>query len=332
MLKKQLLAAVHTLLLLAVVLMPWEAFGQEGNFSLELLWEKTLDSPIRYRVMNEWIPDIGIDTTVSEGENPVRMVATERSIYIFDNRGDIKLRVPLKRDTKTGKIAEVGTVSPGGEYFAIVNVAGDEDYAWYEEVKVFDKNGNLKFKIKGETGMPYFSPNGEFLVLFFDDAPGLGERKIKFYDLEGNLRKAVDLPPGALRIDFSKGGSRVEIYNPWRGGLVYDARGNKVGERTKAQQRLEREKKKKGLPFSFTQKAKEKIWRNKTKGVGKLIEEEDKTGIMSVKTITARMGQGVISKDGKFGFISDGNVLYCFQINNNQGAEAIGALSPKGGI
>ncbi|MCD6336599.1 MAG: hypothetical protein J7M27_14990, partial [Candidatus Latescibacteria bacterium] len=199
MLSKQVLIAACTLFLLTAMFVPWEALGQEGDVTLELLWEKTLDSPIRYRVMNEWILDVGIDTTVSEDENPVCMVTTERSIYIFDKQGKTISQIPLKAkkpdeiaDKEKGNIIreQRGTVSPNGQYYAIAEIFIAYEEFKYGEVSVFNQGGNLQFKIKGG-GMPYFSPNGKYLILFYE-SPYFGDARIQFYDLEGNLRKAID--------------------------------------------------------------------------------------------------------------------------------------------
>ncbi len=82
-----------------------DAEGQENTPGTRIIWQKELDGEIRHRryrgdskALTHSEPDVGISPD-STRANPVSMVATVKSVYLFDGEGHIERRIPLRWDT-----------------------------------------------------------------------------------------------------------------------------------------------------------------------------------------------------------------------------------------
>ena len=202
-----------------------EAEGQESQTdsaaptpSPRIVWQKELDSEIRLRehrndskALTHSEPDVGFSPD-STRANPVRMVSTFKSVYLFDGEGQIERRIPLKWDPipdevktltpltvddyirrvgdKREFINELSTTDPKGRFYIIRTlVTRGYDGRGTRSIRAYNADGSLRFELKNrfEEEPPiylsfqfYLSPNGEYMVMFYN---GWGENPFAFFDL-----------------------------------------------------------------------------------------------------------------------------------------------------
>ncbi len=89
-----------SILLLTVAVIASSSEGEQNVQSGRIIWQVELEDRINLRqfIHNIFEPDVGVSIDLTRA-NPVIMAATFRSVYIFDEQGNIERRVPLKRDT-----------------------------------------------------------------------------------------------------------------------------------------------------------------------------------------------------------------------------------------
>lgn len=241
----------------------------EQTPSPRIVWQQELDSEIRLRqhrndaeALTHSEPDVGFSPD-STRANPVRMVSTFKSVYLFDGEGQIERRIPLKWDPTSdevkaltsaemyGKteetlddyikrggdknffIRESAVTDPKGRFYIIRRKkTRGYDGIWTEHFRAYNADGSLRFELRNTfeeeppfnlNGEFYLSPNGEFMVVFYD---GMWESPFAFFDLyetttgarlrhvsEDDFRR-YDFQP--FRLVFSESGSHVML----KGSLI----------------------------------------------------------------------------------------------------------------
>ena len=327
MLSKQAFTAVLALFLLTAMLMPWEAFGQADSLEVEIVWQKELDSGIKLRGnLGVLEPDVGIDLSVSEGKSPIRAVATVRSVYIFDEQGNVKQQISLRlnpvpndvpKDNAQEFINEYARISPKGQFYSILTSTSTGYTVGYTDLRVFDIDGNLKFELNRDDliseglriALPYIPPNGDFMVLFHADDDFGRYPFVDFYDLHGNLRKHIDLSysesfpfSSPFLLGFSNNGQQVAVWGFKTDiQIIYDAWGNEL-DRVKVVEDKAR-KADKALAASMKGKLEAKL------PEGHLNEQEEHRLVPEKVKVYPERGLGIYSR---------GKTLYLFRLKQRE--------------
>ena len=212
-----------------------EAVGQESPTdsaaptpSPRIVWQQELDSEIRLRrhrndakALTHSEPDVGISPD-STRANPVRMVSTVKSVYLFDGEGNIEQRTPLRWDPISDEvkaltsadpeirgqteetlddyikrggdkrffIRELPTTDPKGRFYLIrTKETRGYDGIWTTSIRAFNTDGSLRFELRNTfEEEPPFNLNGEFYLspdgeyMVVFDN-GWGENPFAFFDL-----------------------------------------------------------------------------------------------------------------------------------------------------
>ena len=185
-----------------------------------IVWQKELDGEIWSRsyigpnssfrpprVFLYHEPDVGISPD-STRANPVSMIATTKSIYLFDGKGNIDRRIPLKVDPIPDEVKaltsaemrgrteetlddyikrggnkrvfrmELPTTDPKGRFYIIrTQVTRGYDGWGNSSIRAFNVDGSLRFELKNRSdedapvnlnGEFYISPNGDYMVIFYN--------------------------------------------------------------------------------------------------------------------------------------------------------------------
>ena len=206
-----------------------------------IVWQKELDSEIRYRRymghnisgypdMSE--PNVGIFPG-DIGVNPISMVATFKWVYLFDEEGHIEQRIPLRRDIipdevkaltaltlpdyikrggdKREFISESVITDPKGRFYIIrTEVTRGYDGWRTRSIRAFNADGSLRFELRNRRdedifikGEFYISPNGYYLTIFDSGWDEAGMIYLDFYDNTGRLLKHISSNDFLVQYDFA---------------------------------------------------------------------------------------------------------------------------------
>ena len=289
--------------------------GQETPTSIETIWQMEFDSDIKIRsTIDGFEPNVGISTNIIY-ENPILMVATDKSIYHFDGKGNVQRQITLRQDNMSNDVKkgntrefvyEYGRVSPNGELYSILTSISTGYVQSYKSLKFLDKKNKLKFELDSQKlnteglylATPYFSPNGEYIVLFERGYGDDGKTPfIDFYTVNGDFLKHVDFSQSEyepILIGFSDDGKHVFV----RGfkettQIVYDSRGNEI-DRIKID------------------KNKDKTIRQNFEFIINRIDEQN----LEKSSTKTHVPQGILlRKERQKGVSNKGRTLYLFNMN-----------------
>jgi len=134
---------------------------------LKLQWKKTFDGEIKNFVPSENGNYIAVSVDKSELKDKFS------GINFLDREGNVIWQKNLKYDWKIRGIVDKSTS-------AIIVPKGPQ-----RGVKIYDKQGKIKWDSKGKWGLPIISPNGKYIAMV-DDGVAEGTPNIRVYDTEGN--------------------------------------------------------------------------------------------------------------------------------------------------
>ena len=334
------------LLMLMGSLFVAHAEGQTATPSARILWQKELGSDIlQRRYIGHAEPDVGI---VKDGTrtNPIRMAATRRSVYLFDDQGNIERQVSLK---KQGANTERATAAPNGQFYALRILTSRSFHGSFTHLRVFKADGTLLFELnKGEWtdeddkrsdgsprwsslwGAPFIAPNGEYMVVFHNGGGWIGPVEpeptfLNFYDMTGTLIKHInkkdfrqyDFIPEIL--DFSRDGSHALLM-----GLNTKVRGFDVNGHRIRQVDL--------IVFDAQGNLIRRIEGRRTRlegfgSKGLTVARNAIKRLLEPERVKARLQRGHASglaefrllEDGKRGVYANGPTLYLFELNKAHG-------------
>ena len=334
------------LLVLMATTFPRQAEGQEGTPRARILWQKELDSDVlQRRYIGHAEPDVGISND-STRTNPIRMAATRKSVYLFDDQGNIDRQVPLK---KQGDHSVWATTAPNGQFYAIRTLLARNFHGPFTNLRVFKADGTFLFELnKGEWtddddkwsdgrprwsslwGAPFIAPNGEYMVVFHNAGGSIGPVEpepvfLNFYDMTGTLIKHISEKKFSQYgfipelLGFSRDGSHVLLMGLNTKVRGFDAEGHRIrqvdlivfDDQGNLIRRIEgRRARLEGFGSKGLTVARNAIKR--------LLEPE---------RVKARLQRGHASGlaefrllgDGKRGVYANGPTLYLFELNNAAG-------------
>ena len=331
-----------SLLLVIIVAIVSNSEGQEDTSSpgVRIIWKKALDSGIEHRrYFDRTEPDVGISSDGTRA-NPVRLVATAKSVYVFDAQGDIERKISLRKDTIPDEVKALTTATlpdyikrggdkreftreyamtaPNGEFYIIRTRVSNGYSAGIDRLRAFNVDGSLRFELgakesaSGLDELTYISPNGDYIVIFYS---GWGESPfphLDFYDTRtGALINHIglddfvqyDCEPSIL--GFSEDGANVILRGNKPGerilcDLLFDARGNFIRRIAGA---LETERAARQARDAMKHKL-------EPKAVEARLQRGHHTGGI------AEFG---LLRDRSMGMYSRGDTLYLFELDNRQG-------------
>ena len=235
----------------------------EQTPSPRILWQQELEGEIRtrrylghaprYPDLSE--PNVGIDLD-STRANPVRMVATDKWVYLFDGEGQIERSISLRWDSipdevkvltsaemrgrteetlddyikrggdKKFFIRESAIADPKGRFYMIRSQeTRGYDGLWTTSIRALNVDGSLRFELRNRSrenppvyihSELYLAPTGDCLVVFDN---GWGEELpayLSFYDTT----------TGALLRHMSEDDFRLNDFSPF--GLTFLGDGSQV--------------------------------------------------------------------------------------------------------
>lgn len=334
------------LLLLMGTLFVAYAEAQEATPRVHILWQKELDSDVlQRRYIGHAEPDVGI-VKDSTRTHPIRMVATRKSVYLFDDQGNIERQVPLK---KQGTHSARATTAPNGQFYTTRILTSRSFHGRFTRLRVFEADGTFLFELnKGEWtddddkwadgsprwsslwGAPFIAPNGEYMVVFHNGGGWMGPEEgpeptfLNFYDMTGTLIKHIseqdfrqyDFIPEIL--GFSRDGSHVLLT-----GLNTKVRGFDVDGHRIRQMDL--------IVFDDQGNLIRRIEGHRTKklkvarnAIKRLLEPERVKALLQIggrynESRTTGLAEFRLLEDRKRGVYANGPTLYLFELNNVHG-------------
>ena len=317
------------ILLLNVAVIASSSEGEQNVQRARIIWQVELDDRINLRqfIHNIFEPDVGVSSDLTRA-NPVKMAATFRSVYFFDEQGNIGRRVPLRRDTipkdwikgDPGKFTfEYATTAPGGNFYLIQTSISDGYDAWLNLVRGFDLDGTLRFsldedelhahKASGDGSQRcYIAPNGNRWVLFYGNWGEHGFLPyLNFYDMKGELIKNIDRESfvrhdfAPFDLGFSEDGSEVILtgFNT-DDMLIFDRQGEMVRR----------------IPGDLEG---QKIARDKRDLIKRMLEPEQiSTRFQNGGVHTGGIAEFRLIKNRNQGVYCKGNTLYLFELESEQ--------------
>ena len=335
------------LLVLLGSLFAAHAEGQEATPRARILWQKELDSEVWQRQnigLRE--PDVGLSTD-STRAFPIRMAATRKSVYLFDDQGNIERRIPLKKLPQgPAPTSEWATTAPNGQFYAIWTLSGWGTPGPFTNLRIFKADGTFLFELnKGEWtddddkwsdgrprwsslwGAPFIAPNGEYMVVFHNAGGSIGPVEpepvfLNFYDMTGTLIKHIsekdfrryDIIPESLI--FLRDGSHVLLMGLNTKIQERDARGYPIRQYDllvfNAQGNLIRR----------IEKYHSKRLTVARNAIKRLLEPERIEPLLQMprgEDRTWRIAEFRILGDGKRGVYANDQTLYLFELTNATG-------------
>ena len=145
------------LLLLTIAMTASSSGGEQNALSARIIWQVELDDTIneRHFIHSIFEPDVGISSDLTRG-NPVRMAATFRSVYLFDDQGTIEKKIPLKRDTIPNDVGkhdtreftrEYAITAPGGQFYLIQTRKSQGYSSWIHDIRAYNADGSMRFAL-----------------------------------------------------------------------------------------------------------------------------------------------------------------------------------------
>ena len=208
-----------------------EAAGQERQSdgsaqtpNPRIVWQQELEGGIRYRsyigpnsglrppqVFLAHEPDVGISSD-SARANPLRMVSTFKSVYLFDEEGRIERRVPLRWDSIPDDLKALTSADP--------EIRGQTEETLGDYIK---RGGDKRFFIRE---LPTTDPKGRFYLIRTKETrgyDGIWTTSIRAFNVDGSLRfelrnKLHEKPPISLYGEFylSPDGEYMVVFdNGW---------------------------------------------------------------------------------------------------------------------